>query len=281
MKSNLLKSSVTVFFLSFAIYLFTGCAAMDKGYRGVVGVVDPDKMALATDLKWMTPPTNMGLRSVSPDKMAVYLRLKNSAGQPIPGLYETLTAALQQAGYRITPDPAKAHFTMFADVRYFGINKNSDGGASMLTGAVLGGATGAVIGHNVGDGHTAVGAGAGAAAGGAMGKIMANRNKMIEVALAVDLRIGERVEGGVETTRTGTTSAKTSTGVATNIGGGVEGGSSQAKTTDRQKADSKREDFLYHGNRIVATAERMGLTPKEALPTLKSRIGLAMGSVLP
>lgn len=280
MKRNLLKSLTSVTFIVLAAYVLSGCAAMDRGYRGVVGVVDPDRMQMTTDLKWMTPPTNMGLRPVKPEKMVVYLRLKNSAGYPVAGLYESLTSAMQQAGYRITRDPSEAHFTVVADVRYFGVNKNADGGASMLTGAVLGGVTGAVIGHNVGDNNTALGGGIGAAAGGAMGQVMANRNKMVEVALTVDLRIGERVGGGVETTRTGSTSAKTTSGTATDVGGGVEGGTSKAETKDRQRFETK-EDFLYHGNRIVATADRMGLTPEEALPALKTRIGLAMGSVLP
>lgn len=280
MKDSIYRLFSTAAITVLAVSILTGCATMDRGYRGIVGVVDPDRMEMTSDIKWMTPPVNMGLRPVGPEKLVVYLRLKNSAGYPVEGLYQSLTSGLEQAGYSITRSPDEAHFSVMADVRYFGVNKRGDGGASMITGAVLGGATGAVVGHNVGDDNTLIGAGAGAAAGGALGQVMSNRNKMIEIALAVDLRIGERMEGGVETTRSGTTSATATHRAGTNVGGGLEGGSSSAGTTDTQRVEVE-DDFLYHGNRIVATAERMALTPEEALPTLKTRIGLALSNALP
>ena len=266
MKDSIYRLFSTAAITVLAVSILTGCATMDRGYRGIVGVVDPDRMEMTSDIKWMTPPVNMGLRPVGPEKMVVYLRLKNSAGYPVEGLYQSLTSGLEQAGYSITRSPDEAHFSVIADVRYFGVNKRGDGGASMITGAVLGGATGAVVGHNVGDDNTLIG--------------MSNRNKMTEIALAVDLRIGERMEGGVETTRSGTTSATATHRAGTNVGGGLEGGSSSAGTTDTQRVEVE-DDFLYHGNRIVATAERMALTPEEALPTLKTRIGLALSNALP
>jgi outer membrane lipoprotein SlyB len=277
------SSVVTVLSRTAAIVMVTlliGCSTMDNAYRGTVKVVNPDKMTLQTDLKWMTPPTSMGLRQVGPDRMVVYLRFKNSSGAPVPNLYERIRGGLEQAGYRVTSNPEEAHFTVVTDVRYFGENREKDGGASILTGAVLGGATGAVVGHNIGSGYGTEGAVAGAVVGGALGNVMANRNKMVEIALAVDIRIGERIQGGVRTVRRGDESSAVTHADLVDVGGGGEGGRSSSGTSDDQRAEVT-DDFLFHSNRIVTTGTKMGLTADEALPVLSDRLSLALSSVLP
>ncbi|MCF7854692.1 MAG: complement resistance protein TraT [Candidatus Pacebacteria bacterium] len=273
------KNSLMSFALASAIILVQGCSTMDSMYRGTTRVVDPDKMTLQTDLRWLSPPISMGLRPPAANERAVYFRLKNSAGVAVPGLYEEVVRGLQQAGYRVTQDPSEAHFNLVSDVRYFGETRTKDGLGPLLTGAVLGGATGAVIGHNVGDGYGREGAVAGAVVGGAIGNVMANRNKMVEIALVVDLRIGERIQGGVNTLRKGSTEAGVTHRDVVGVGG-EEGGHSATTTTTTQQVEVE-DEFLYHGNRIATSGKKMGLTPAEALPVLTEKISLALSSVLP
>ena len=146
----------------------------------------------------------------------------------------------------------------------------------MVTGAAVGGATGAVIGHNVGDGHRGAGAGIGALVGLAAGSVMANRNKMVEIELAVDVRIGERAKEGVKTVR----KARDATGVSHADVVGAEGGRSQGGSSDEQRVELE-EDFFYHQNRISARVRKMALTPAEALPWLTQRLVMSLSGVLP
>lgn len=253
-----------------------GCRTADRAYEGTSGVVNPDSTRLQGGVKWLTPPSQMGLRQVSSSDMTVYLRVKNSSGSPVSGLYNRIAEQLRQAGYQITRNIDEAQYTLLADTRYYGENRKKDGGGAILTGAGLGGITGAVIGHNVGDGNRNVGAAAGAAMGAIAGNILANRNKMVEIDLVVDVRVGERVEGGVQTETTTDTGA----GVSHRDRSGSEIGSATSGTTQVQKL-TRDDDFLYHNNRVVAHAKRMNLTPDQALPYLEKRVSAAVGSALP
>lgn len=254
--------------------LASGCASVDRMYRGTVRLVDPDKMTLRGDVKWMSPLPN--LREVEEGRKVVYLRTTNSSGSPVGSLYEKIAAGFGLAGYRVTRNVGEAHFTVNADVRYFGESSEKGGEGSMLTGAAVGGATGAVIGHNVGSGHRGAGAGIGVLAGLAVGNVLASRNKMISMELAVDVRIGERVEAGVKTVRR----ARDATGVNHVDVAGAEGGMSEGGSSEEQRVEVE-EDFFYHKNRLAAHVAKMALTPDEALPWLSERLATSLSSVLP
>lgn len=253
-----------------------GCQTADRAYEGTAGVVNPDSTRLQGGVKWLSPPSQMGLRQTPSSDMTVYLRVKNSSGSAVAGLFNSIAEQLRQAGYEVTRNIDDAQYTLLADTRYYGENRKKDGGGAILTGAGLGGITGAVIGHNVGDGNRNVGAAAGAAMGAIAGNIMANRNKMVEIDIVVDIRVGERVEGGVQTETTTDTGA----GVSHRDRSGSETGSGTSGTSQVQKL-TRDDDFLYHSNRVVAHAKRMNLTPDQALPYLEERVSAAIGSVLP
>ncbi|NOY79668.1 MAG: hypothetical protein GXP31_01555 [Kiritimatiellaeota bacterium] len=258
-----------------ATFVLGGCRTTDAMYRKTVSVVDPDKTMLQGGVRWMNPQPS--LRPVSPDKMVVYLRFKNTSGSPLPNLQSQIKSAFEAAGYRVTRDPNEAQFVVTADARYFGENRSKDAGGSMLAGAVFGAIPGAIIGNNLGrGGNAAAGAAAGAVLGAAIGNIMANRNKMIEYDLVVDLRIGERVRGGVRTVRKASESSRVSHADAA----GAEAGRASGGSSEEQRAEV-REDFLYHQNRLVGHVTRMALTPEEAVPFLEKRIVAAVGSILP
>ena len=254
--------------------LLTGCATMDRAYQKTVGVVDPDKMTLQGGSKWMSPMPRLGMPGSG--EMVVYLRFKNSSGSPLGDLYEEIRTGVEQAGYTVTRNRDEAHYVLTADVRFFGENRNKDAGGALLTGGALGGVTGAVIGHNVGNGNTGLGAAGGAVIGAAAANILANRNKMVEYDIAVDIRIGERMEGGVSTVRT----AGDDTSVTHADIQGAEGGRSSGGSTEEQRVETT-EDFLYHQNRLVAHVTRMGLTPPEALPYLRQKVVAGLSAVLP
>lgn len=259
------------------IALLQGCQAVDSAYVGMVGATDPDKVKVTPSLKWLNPQPRV--RPVSADKMLVYLRVRNSSGSDID-VSDAVRGEVEKLGYKITNDVAQAHFTVNADVRYFGEGATKELGP-IIGGGVLGGVAGGVIGHNVGKGNTATGAIAGAAAGAALGDIVANRNKMRDINLVIDVVIGERIEGQkVATTRSSNEETSVTHRDAVNKGGGTEGGQSAAGSSENQQVNVQ-EDFLYHENRLTASAQKINLTLPEAATVMTPRIAKAIAGVLP
>ncbi len=255
---------------------------MATGCQTMTGLHDPDKVTLQTEMEWLSPPLNMGLRDVPQARKVVYLRVRNSSGSPVYGMYEQVAGQLAQAGYMVSNNVDEAHFSLVADVRYFGETREMDGHKGLLTGAALGAGAGAIIGHNVGGGSGSrdKGALAGAVAGGLVGDAMARRNRIITYSLAVDIRVGERVDGGVRTTRGSSVGGEVSGDAAVGMGARVERARDHAGSSQEQEVQIE-ESFLYHSNRIVASARKMGLTVEEAMPVVSRRISTAVASVLP
>lgn len=262
-----------------AMVCLAGCTTMDRGYRGMTGMTNPDKMKLRIGVRWMT--TQPRLREVSGDAMVVYLRVRNSGAAPLAAseLARELKAGVAAAGYRVSTDRDEAQFTLNADIRAYGENAHKDLGAGMVAGTVAGGVAGAVAGHAIGGGSgraTGLGAAGGALIGAGIANVMANRNKMVEIDLVVDLRIGERVADGVQTTRRSSQDSS----VRQRAGASGEAGASRSGSSETQELELQ-EDFLYHENRLVAHATKMGLTADEALPVLSERMATALSGVLP
>jgi outer membrane lipoprotein SlyB len=258
------------------IFLMQGCQSTDKAYEGVVSVTDPDKMKVTPSMKWLNPQPR--IRPVSADKMVVYCRIRNSSGADID-VSDAVKAEIEKLGYKFTNDVSQAQFTLSADVRYFGEGASKDLGP-IVGGGVLGGVTGAVIGHQD-NGHTAEGAVIGAAAGAALGNIVANRNKMRNINLVIDVVVGERVEGQkVATDRSANQESAVTHNDAVNKGGGAEVGQSSAGSSESQHV-SVQEDFLYHENRLAASAQKLNLTLPEASAVMTPRIAKAIAGVLP
>ena len=275
MRDNIFKS--VVFMIVGVSLLSVGCESVDSGYEGLVGMTDPDKVRLQTDLKWMSPQPR--IRPVSADDMVIYCRVRNSAGADVD-VSEAVKDKVEDMGYTLTRNIDEARFTLNADVRYLGEGAKKDLGPVVI-GGVLGGVTGAVIDHNVGKDNITTGAIGGAAAGALLGNIVANRNKIREFSLVVDVVIGERVKGQkVATTRRSSETTKVTHSDTFNKGGGTEGGRSSAGSSENQSV-SIEEDFLYHTNRITATAKKMNLTLSESAPVLTDKISRAIAGSLP
>lgn len=155
-----------------ALALFTGCQSMDRGYEGLVGMTDPDKVRLQTKVKWMNPQPR--IRPVSADNRVVYCRVRNSAGADID-FYQAVKNELGSLGYELVPNIDEAQFYLSADVRYFGEGAMADRSAVVAM-AGVGAVAGGIIGHQ--SDHTLEGAGIGGAAGALVGDIISKRNKI-------------------------------------------------------------------------------------------------------
>lgn len=258
-----------------ALFLISGCAALDKAYVGTVKAVDPDQLKLKQETRWLNPQPNF--RLVSQDKMVVYVRIRNSSGSTLD-ISRDVRMAMEDLGYRLTRNIDEAQYILNVDIRYYGENARVDGGKATMAagvgGAIVGGIIGAQSGHMVG------GAAVGAATTGLLFDVAANRNKVREFDLVIDTRIGERVEGGVSTTRRSSDSSAVGHAGSQQRGSGFEGGVSAGGSEETQVAHIE-EDFLYSQNRMVAYVSKLNLTPEEAEPVLKERLIRALSNVLP
>lgn len=263
-----------VFVAALATTLLTGCAAMDKAYVGTVGAVDPDKLKLKQETRWLNPQPN--LRLVSQDKMVAYVRVRDSSGSDLD-ISREVRMAVEDRGYRVTRDIDEAQYILNADIRYFGENTRADGGRATMAAGIGGAVVGGVIGHQ--SARTAEGAMVGAAVSGLLFDTLAQRNKIREFDAVVDLRIGERVEGGVRTTRSSSDEQTMSHSGAAGMGG-ADTARSRGGSEETQRAFTE-EDFLYHQNRLVTYVSKLNLGPGEAAPVLRDRMVKSLSNVLP
>ncbi len=259
------------FILPFSI----GCQGLDRTHESVVKATDPDRARIQSNLKWLNPQPR--IRPVSSDQMYVFCRVKNSSGTDVD-LRRAILDEVEAQGYRLTRNVDEAQFTLTADLRYLGETATKQHDA-VVGSAIIGGIAGAVIGNNSG-GRTGEGAAIGAVAGALLGDVTEKRNKDREFTLVVDVIIGERIRGGVNTTREGNQSGSVQSSNAQRTGAGYETGRSDAGSSERQIYETT-EEFLYHENRVTASAKRLNLTLEEATPSLTRRLSRAISSALP
>lgn len=265
--------------LAVVSFLAAGCESIDRGYEKTVAATDPDRTRLDVKFKWINPQPR--IRPVNEDQMYAYVRVRNSSGSDIDefAFEDAVLDALDRRRYRITRNIDEAQFILNADLRYLGdaADKKFD---AVVGGAIVGGGAGAVIGNNVGNDNATGGAAIGAAVGALLGNVIANRNKQRIYTLVVDVNMGERIKGGVNTNRSTNDQQDVRMSAGANTGGSYEGGSQRGGSAENQQV-SLTEDFLYHQNRAVASAERLNLTLAEAEPALTRRISRAVASALP
>jgi len=104
---------------------------------------------------------------------------------------------------------------------------------------------------------------------------------MVEYDLVVDVRIGERIPSKVRTVRKANEGSQTGDSAAFSAAGGVNTyGTSGAESSESQQV-TLDEDFLYHTNRLGASATRMALTPEMAIQPLSDSLVTALGTILP
>ncbi len=260
-------------YLSLLVILgLTGCTTLDSVYQGTVGLTDPDSVKLRGDVEWLNPQPNVRFS----DDMTVYLRVRNSSGSefPISRLRSQVADEIAAAGYQLVRQPGQAHYVLRVNVRGYG----EDAAAEFSSGA--GAAIGGLIGYGVSsnDKYKAAAGVGGAVLGEVVTNVLRNRNKQVRIELVTDLTVGERIEGGVQTTRTTGGNRQLRSRRGDNQTGNT--GSARTRSGERQVVEIT-EDFLNHENRLVASAERMKLTPEEALDFLLAKMVGAISGVLP
>ena len=260
------------YFVLLAISGLTGCTTLDSVYQGTVGMTDPDSVKLRGDVEWLNPQPDVRFS----DDMTVYLRVRNSSGSdfPISQLRSQVADEIESAGYELVRRPGQAHYVLRVNVRGYGENAAAE--SSSGTGAAIGGLIGYGVSSN--DDYKAAAGVGGAVLGEVVTNVLRNRNKQVRIDLVTDLTVGERVKGGVKTTRTTGGSQKLLGQQADRSGN--NSGNSRNQSGERQVVEIT-EDFLNHENRLVASAERMKLTPEEALDFLLNKMVGAISGILP
>lgn len=252
------------------VLFFTSCA----------GIMNPELKQLKTKSEWLNPSPHV--RPVSDSDKKVYVSVRNTSGSDMD-IRSDVKSKLRELGYQVTGDLKEANFILMADLRYFGV-KSEKGYANTIGGAVIGGATGAVIGSSVSKGDrtkgAVVGGIGGAALGGLIGNMVDGSNKVNTLDIVVDLRIGEKIAGGVNTKVSGKSnrglnqSAKAASGSGHNAGKSSSGSNESVSFT-------REEDFYYHEARLVCSATKINLTEDEARDPLQKRLSNTIGQILP
>jgi hypothetical protein len=260
------------YFACLVILGAAGCSTLDSIYQGTVGLTDPDSVKLRGDVEWLNPQPDVRFS----DDMTVYLRVRNSSGSefPVSRLRSQIADNIADAGYQLVRQPGQAQYVLRVNVRGYGEDAAAD--FSSGTGAAIGGLIGYGVSSN--DEYKSAAGVGGAVLGEAVTSILRNRNKQIRIDLVTDLTVGERVEGGVQTTRTTGGNQQLHSLQGDRRAGNT--GSSRIQSIEKQVVETT-EDFLNHENRLIASAERLKLTPEEALDFLLNKMVGAISGVLP
>jgi Enterobacterial TraT complement resistance protein len=200
--------------------------------------------------------------------------------------------AINAKGYVAAKSFDQADFVIWATVRFFDeVNEdNKSIRDAALTGAVVGGAAGAVVGYNSNAtggsqlGRTAVGGLGGAVVGAGIGAGIAMLTKESEYQLILDVQLARKISGGVETTvnASNQTSGKdASVGVSNNqLGASAQGAESDNKAGQSQQVTVKKL-HLETENRLVASTKGTRLPKEEGIASIVAKLENAIPQLLP
>jgi len=208
---------------------------------------------------------------VAKEKRTIFVSMKNASGTDIM-LEPRVVQTLINKGYTVIDDPEKASYVLMANVLY--CNKKSEN--NVASGALMGGAAGAIANSgSSGKGIAAAGL-AGAVVGGLIGK--ATEDSIFQ--MQVDIVIREKAKGKVNA-YTGTTSGQASvrdgqkSGTMNSFGGPIRDADASGKLNSNTYASSSQSyesDFIEHRTMMFAEATKMDLTLDEAIPVLEQKI---------
>ncbi len=208
---------------------------------------------------------------VAKEKRTIFVSMKNTSGTDIM-LEPRVVQTLINKGYTVIDDPEKASYVLMANVLY--CNKKSEN--NVASGALMGGAAGAIA-NSGSNGRSMAAAGlAGAVVGGLIGK--ATEDSIFQ--MQVDIVIREKAKGKVNA-YTGTTSGQASvrdgqkSGTMNSFGGPIRDADASGKLNSNTYASSSQSyesDFIEHRTMMFAEATKMDLTLDEAIPVLEQKI---------
>ena len=254
-----MKKNVILISLVAASILFTGCATSQ----------------LQTSAK-MTQ--SVFVNPVAKEKRTIFISMKNTSGADIM-LEPRVAQTLINKGYMVVDDPEKATYVLMANILY--CNKKSEN--NVASGAMMGGAAGAIANSGSNGKSMAVAGLAGAVVGGLIGK--ATEDSIYQ--MQVDVVIREKAKGKVNA-YTGTTSGQASvrdgqkSGFANSFGGPIRDSDASGKLNSNSyssNSQSYESDFIEHRTMMFAEATKMDLTLEEAVPVLEQKIATQIAGI--
>ncbi len=196
------------------------------------------------------------LQPVAANKRTVFLQVRNTSGKNGLSVGDQIKSSLQQEGYKIVSDPAKATYLLQANVRQAGQVKSLSDAQHLLAGgfggAVLGGVAGSISKSNTG---VAIGALAGAA----IGSIASAFIKDVTYVVVTDVQLSEKTNKAI----------KTST--VANL--------QQGTSTVSQSSSTGASHWQRYQVRIVSSADKVNLKFAVAEPQLAHGIASAISGM--
>lgn len=208
---------------------------------------------------------------VAKEKRTIFISMKNTSGTDIM-LEPRVAQTLINKGYTVIDDPERATYVLMANVLY--CNKKSENNVG--SGAMMGGAAGAIANSGSNARSMAVAGLAGAVVGGLIGKATEDSIYQIQV----DVVIREKAKGKVNA-YSGTNSGQASvndgrkSGFANSFGGPIRDNEASGKLNSNSYSSSSQSyesDFIEHRTMMFAEATKMDLTLDEAIPVLEQKI---------
>ena len=255
MKNKAFGARPFLAFLVCLVFLAGGCAATKTLFK-------KGKLDVQTKMS-----ETVFLDPVSPEKQVVYVDVKNTTDQELPGIEEDVKSRIMQNGYRVTDDPEDASFILQANVLKVGktdpgeANSMLGGGfGGVIEGAVIGGVIGGAIGGDVDDFNK--GTVVGALAGGVAGFLFDSMVSDVLFTMVTDIQVRERAKEGEIVSQTQDTDAPQGTSTRT----------TQVSSVDNVK-------WKIYRTRIVSVANKVNLKFEEAKPHLRAGLVRSIGGI--
>ncbi|MHB1527818.1 MAG: complement resistance protein TraT [Acidiferrobacteraceae bacterium] len=234
------------FLASTAALVLGGCATGPAPTRTSESGLSASNMHLSARMS-----NSVFLQPVGPAERVVFIQGHNTSSARGLHLQQIIVHELLDKGYRLTDNPADAHYMLLYNIRYVGAETRRD----TATGALIGGWGGAIYGASIGNGDETLGGGLiGLGVGALVGSMFQHRHYM----MVVDVQLEERQQG-----------TYTSLDTATSEG---------TATTLRAEHSGIRNWMIYR-NRVVAEASGLNLHFGYAEPALTREVGQELGGI--
>lgn len=235
---NQIQKVITTLALTGSFSLLTSCAATST-------VLEHGKLETDTKLS-----QTIFLDPVAQSQKTAYIAVTNTS-QELVTVDKSLKQALEEHGYKVVGNPAKAHYMLQANILKVGkmsasASQSALGGGygGALAGAAMGTALGALSGHS----STMIGAGIG---GGLVGLAADSLVKNVNYTMITDVQISERVGKGVK--------------VNEQFQSHLTNGSS----TIISQVSSRDSQYQRYRTRVVSNANKVNLKFTDARPALE------------
>ncbi len=241
------KTCHTLIIAGFSLSLLGGCTA-SKNLM--------EHSSLKTESKMSS---TIFLDPVPPNQKTVLLQIRNTSDKPSFNLKDKIALKLANSGYKITNDPAKAHYLLQANVLKVGEAKPEDLNQALFGGygaAIEGGAVGTVAGLYSNNKMSPL---TGGLAGAAIGMVADSMIKNVTYNVITDLQISEK------------SSAKISEITNSNLAQGTSG--------NKQIRSNETTNWKRYQTRVVSSANKVNLDFTTAEPELTEGLAQTIAGI--